>query len=306
MKTTATLSFILLLLFTGGCNHTEKTTTHQVTDSVVQTTNNTPPSQQAYADVNGLHMYYEIHGQGAPLVLIHGGGSTITTSFGKILPFLAKTHQVIAVELQAHGHTSDRNTPESFMQDAKDVNELLNQLNIPKADFFGFSNGGQTAMQLAMLYPEKVNKLIIASAFYKREGTPAAFWQGMAMAQFEDMPQIYKDEFLKIKNDSAALFKMFTKDANRMRTFRGWNDEDIRSIKAPALIVIGDQDIIRPEHAVEMNLLLPQSHLAILPGTHGSYMGEIMSADSTSKIPELFVAMINEFLSQDDSAETKN
>ena len=120
-----------------------------------------------YAGVNGIKMYYELHGTGRPLVLIRGGGSTVTTTFGKILPSLAKTRMVIAVELQAHGHTSDRNAPESFEQDADDVAELLKQLNINGADIFGFSNGGHTAMEVAIRHPERVRRLILASAFYK-------------------------------------------------------------------------------------------------------------------------------------------
>src|SRR5882672_649217 len=98
-------------------------------------------SSGKYAQVNGLKMYYEVHGNGFPLVLIHGGGSTIGTTFGRILPVLAKTHKIIAVEMQAHGHTADINRPLSFKQDADDVAELLKQLHIGKADIFGFSNG---------------------------------------------------------------------------------------------------------------------------------------------------------------------
>src|SRR3982751_5769147 len=112
-----------------------------------------------YAPVNGLKMYYEIHGSGKPLVLIHGGGSTIQTTFGKVLPMFAKHHKVIAVELQAHGHTADRDTPESFEQDADDVAALLRYLKIDKADILGFSNGGSTTMQIAMRHPEFVNKI---------------------------------------------------------------------------------------------------------------------------------------------------
>ncbi len=254
-----------------------------------------------YANVNGLHMYYEIHGSGYPLVLIHGGGSTITTSFGHILPLLAKTHKVIAVELQAHGHTSDRNAPESFQQDADDVAELLRQLNIANADIYGFSNGGNTAMQLAIRHPEKVHKLILASTFYKRDGFVAGFWDGMDKATFNDMPQVYNEAYLKVNNDSAALLNMFKKDSHRMQTFRmqtfkDWSDDDIKSIHASAFIVVGDQDVIRPEHAVKMHELMAHSRLAVLPGTHGSYMGEEITNDPKSKTPEFFVAMINEFL----------
>lgn len=249
-----------------------------------------------YASVNGIKMYYEIHGTGRPMVLIHGGGSTIYTSFGRILPALSRTHQVIAVELQAHGHTSDRDASETFEQDANDVSELLTQLNIPKADILGFSNGGHTAIEMALLHPERVSRLILASAFYKRDGVPASFWEGMTKAVFSDMLQVYKDEYLKITNNPAALLNMFNKDVQRMRLFKDWKIEDIESISAPALIVIGDHDLPRPEHAVEMYRLLPQGRLAILPGTHGSYIGEAASPDPNSKIPELFVAMVEEFL----------
>ncbi|MEQ8416707.1 MAG: alpha/beta hydrolase [Imperialibacter sp.] len=124
--------------------------------------------ESGYSDVNGLKMYYEIHGEGVPLVLIHGGGSTIQTTFGNIIPDLAKNHMLIAVELQAHGHTSDRDAPETFEQDADDVATLLQNLAIDKASFFGFSNGGNTTMQIGIRHPEMVNKLIIASAFFKK------------------------------------------------------------------------------------------------------------------------------------------
>lgn len=249
-----------------------------------------------YANINGIKMYYEIHGTGKPLVLIHGGGSTIKTSFGKIMPILAKTHQVIAVELQAHGHTSDRDAPETFVQDANDVAELLKQLNIPKADIFGFSNGGQTAMQLALDHPGRVNKLIIASAFYKRDAAPAGFWEGFKNPQFSSMPQIYKDEFAKINSDPAALMNMFNKDAHRMFMFKDWSDEELKSIQAPALVVIGDRDLASPEHAAKMARLFPHGRLAILPGGHGEYFGEMYFPDKGSKIPELFAAMLDEFL----------
>src|ERR1700733_14086769 len=94
--------------------------------------------QSGYAPVNGLKLYYEIYGEGQPLVLIHGGGSTIGTSFSRIIPFLAKHHKLIAVELQAHGHTADRATPESFVQDANDIADLLKYLKIPRAKIMGF------------------------------------------------------------------------------------------------------------------------------------------------------------------------
>lgn len=263
---------------------------------IIMTVNTTQAQTTGkYANVNGIKMYYEIHGTGSPLVLIHGGGSTIKTNFNRIMPKLAKTHRVIAVELQAHGHSGDRDAPETFIQDADDVAELLNQLKIPKADFLGFSNGGQTCLELGLRHADKVRKLVIASAFYSRDAAPEAFWKGFEKPDFSHMPQIYKDEYLKIGTQE-GLMNMFNKDAQRMYNFKGWTDEQIRSIQAPALVVIGDQDLATPEHAAKMARLFPHGRLAILPGTHGSYIGEAYNPKPESKIPDLFVAMVNEFL----------
>ena len=175
-----------------------------------------------YAPVNGLKMYYEIHGTGAPLVLIHGGGSTIQTSFSKILPLLARDHKVIAVELQAHGHTNDRNGPESFEQDADDVAALLEYLKISKAHFLGFSNGGNTVMQIAMRHPAIADKLVIVSSFYKRDGMLPGFFEGMQAATLENMPRLLKTYYLQINNDQKALQTMFNKDKERMLHFKDW------------------------------------------------------------------------------------
>lgn len=291
-------SFVIVNLL-SGCGHTnesQKTENISSMDSTHTKEKTISDFKADYANVNGIKMYYEIHGSGQPLVLIHGGGSTINTTFGKLIPILSKTHQVIAVELQAHGRTSDRSTPESFEQDADDVAALLKQLNISNADIFGFSNGGNTTMQIAIRHPEKVRKLIIASAMYKRSGIPAGFWEGMKNAQYTDMPQVYKDAFLKVNNNPAALLNMFNRDVERMQGFKDWKEADIRSIQVPALVVAGDQDVATVEHTVELYRLLPKGRLAILPATHGSFMGEAMTADQNSKVPELFASMVEEFL----------
>jgi len=117
--------------------------------------------KNGYSEVNGLKMYYEIYGQGKPLVLIHGGGSTIQVSFERIIPQLAKHRQIVAMDLQAHGRTNDRDTYLTFKQDADDVAQLLNNLEISKADFLGFSNGGHTLIEIALRHPGIINKLII-------------------------------------------------------------------------------------------------------------------------------------------------
>src|SRR5262249_790546 len=120
-----------------------------------------------YASINGLEMYYEIHGNGKPLVLLHGGGSTIESTYRFILPKFAENHRVIAIELQAHGRTKDIGRPLSFQQDADDVAALLGWLQIEKADIIGFSNGGTTSLQIAIRHPRMVNKLVPVSAAFR-------------------------------------------------------------------------------------------------------------------------------------------
>lgn len=232
--------------------------------------------QSGYSEVNGLKMYYEIHGEGKPLVLIHGGGSTLETSFGKIIPLLAKHRQIIGVELQAHGHTGDRNAHLTFEQDADDVATLLNNLKISKADFLGFSNGAHAAIEIALRHPGLINKLILASGLYQRNATSQEFWEGFDEANLADhLPPVLKDGYLRANNNQAGLQNMFTKDVDRMKVFIGWEDEQLKAIKAPTLLMSGNKDIISPEKAVEMYRLIPDCELAILPGGHGDYLGAI-------------------------------
>lgn len=251
-----------------------------------------------YAEVNGLHMYYEIHGSGFPLVLIHGGGSTIGTSFGRILPALAKTHQVIAVEMQAHGHTADIDRPLSFSQDADDVAALLAKLGIRKADVFGFSNGASTTLQIAIRHPELVNRIVVASTMYKRDGAYPWLWEMMKDPTFAGMPQPYKDAFLQINPDPNALHRMYERDVARMQSFRDVSDADIASIPAPALIIIGDNDVVRPEHAVEMYRKMKHARLAIFPGGHGEYMGELTTLRPGDRGDYPAVKVIETFLNE--------
>jgi len=255
----------------------------------------TVPFTSAHSTVNGILMYYEIYGDGKPLVLIHGGGSTIQTTFGNIIPGLSKNHKVIAVELQAHGRTGDRNTPISFEQDADDVATLLANLGISKADVLGFSNGGNTTMQLAIRHPQLVEQIIVASAFYKRIGMQDGFWEFMKKGTIQDMPQILKDEFLRVTPDSARLQNLFDKCSKRMLEFKDWHDSLLQSIQAATLIVAGDADVAKPEHYVEMYRLIPNCQLMIIPGGHGKFMGEI-SFTGTERNVESFILLVEEFL----------
>ena len=253
-------------------------------------------SFQGYVEVNGLNMYYEIYGEGKPLVLIHGGGSTIQTTFGKAIPLLAKNRKIIAVELQAHGRTGDRNTELSFQQDADDVVTLLKKIGVDKADFLGFSNGGTTTLYIATEYPIVVDKIILASALAKRNGVPQWFWEFMEDAKLDNMPQKLKDAYLDVTPDVKRLRVMHDKDARRMLHFVDIPDEKIRDIEAPTLVLIGDKDVITLEHALELHQLITNSELAIIPGGHGEYIGEVTTLKPDFKETDLVVPLLEKFL----------
>jgi pimeloyl-ACP methyl ester carboxylesterase len=253
--------------------------------------------KNGYSEVNGLKMYYEMYGEGFPLILIHGGGSTIHTTFGRMIPGLAKAHKIIAVEMQAHGHTADIDRSLSFEQDADDIAGLLKDLKIEKANIFGFSNGASTALQFAIRHPEMTGKIIVASTFYKRSGAAGWFWDMMKDPSFESMPQIYKDAFLEINPDAKKLYRMYERDVARMQSFPDISDVQMTSIKAAAMIFAGDRDVVTPEHAVEMHRMLENSRLAIFPGGHGDYIGEIMTPQDPSVISAT-ISMVSKFLKE--------
>jgi len=222
------------------------------------------------APVNGLQMYYEIHGQPGtdrvPLVLLHGGGSTIETSFGKLLPLLSEHRPVIAFEQQGHGRTADVERPFSFEQSAADAVALLRYLKVSKADFFGYSNGGHIALQIALDHPESVRKLILESMMYSREGTDPRFWQGFDHAKLDDMPQELREAYRQTAPHPEHLQGFFEKSVERMRGFKGWTQAQIQSVRAPTLLVLGDRDVVTVQHAAQMQQLLPDGQLAVLPG----------------------------------------
>ncbi len=255
-----------------------------------------------HAPVNGISMYYEIHGSptGVPLVLLHGGGSTIDVTFGRMLPLLARTRRVIAVEEQGHGRTTDRAAPVRFETSADDVAALLRHLGIARADLLGFSNGASVGLQVAIRHPELVRSLVFASAMTRRDGAQPELWQFMAQADFSTMPRPLKDAFLRVNPDTAQLRVMHDKDAERMRNFQDVPAALLGSVRARTLILIGDRDIVTPGHAVELTRLIPGARLIVVPGGHGDYLGEAVMTARESRQPELTAGMIELFL---DAAE---
>lgn len=230
--------------------------------------------QTGYANVNGLRVYYEIHGEAragtVPLVLLHGGGSTLDTSFGRTLPGLARTRRVIAFDQQGHGRTADVDRPFTFEQSADDTAALLTHLRVERADLYGFSNGANIALEVAIRHPALVRKMVLGSGLVSRDGVDPSFWDFMRDAQLANMPLELREEYQRVSPHPEKLQEFHDKSAQRMRDFRDVPVETLRALTAPSLVLVGDRDVPRPEHAVAMYRLLPKSQLAILPGAdHG-------------------------------------
>lgn len=254
------------------------------------------PVEKGYKQVNGIRMYYEIYGSGEPLVLIHGGGSSILFDYKEVISRLENQFRLIGIDLQNHGMSEHRDIPETFEQDARDVAVLLKEINVRKASFWGFSNGGNTVMQLAHLFPEIVEKLVVASAFYKRAGMMDGFFESMMEATLESMPEPLKINFLNLNPDFSKLENMFDKDSKRMQAFEDWSDDVLKGIKSPTLFISGDKDVMKPEHVVEMWRLVEGSQLMILPATHGSYMMADFGGNIDEKLIDFTVSEVKKFL----------
>lgn len=235
---------------------------------------------QGYVPVHGLEMYYEIHGQGQPLVLLHGAFSAIGTSFGKLIPGFAKSRQVIAFELQAHGHTADIDRPLTIEGMADDVAAGLQKLGMDQVDLFGYSMGASVALHTAIRHPELVRKLVLASVTYHLAGVHPGLMDGFGEMKPEMMyGSPWHEEYMRIAPHPENFDILFAKKTQMDRQVQDIPAETIRNIKAPTLIMLGDSDLVRPEHAVEMFRLLgggvfgdtpaglPSSQIAVLPGT---------------------------------------
>jgi pimeloyl-ACP methyl ester carboxylesterase len=231
-----------------------------------------------YASVNGLKMYYQVHGDGAgrPLVLLHGGVSTIELSFGAVLPGLSEGRRVIGAELQGHGRTADIDRDLTAAALAGDVAGLLGYLGVDQADVLGFSLGGEVALQLALDYPDRVGRIVLASVSYAPDGLhadisdPARWATSTRMPTAEDFRQM-REAYYRLSPDPGD-FEALAARAGQAGS-QGWTAAELGRIGAPALLVFGDHDFFRLEHAVELHALIPGAQLAVLPGaTHMDLM----------------------------------
>lgn len=213
-----------------------------------------------------------------PLLLIHGGGSTIETNWGLLVPLVEPTRSVLCVELQGHGRTASGDRPASFEGSADDVAAVLTELRLGPVDVLGFSNGGQVALQLAARHPAAVRRVIAASAPVRRDAMVDGFWDALAGGTFDDLPVPYRDADRAVSRDPDHARRMFELDRELMLGFEDFPDELLASIHAPVLVVGADRDVVRASHFVELASLLPDARLLIVPGTHGDYLGERLAA----------------------------
>lgn len=245
------------------------------------------PYEKGYAPVNGIDMYYEVYGQGSPIVLLHGAYMTIEMNWGQFIPELAKNRKVIAIELQGHGHTplSNRNLSRATL--AHDVEGLLDHLNIERADIVGYSFGGSVAYQFAIQSPERANKLVIISSTYKSSG-----WLPEVTERFKQTkPEFFTNTPLQ------AAYEAVAPDKRNWRAFveqmiasastpYDLGDANIAQISAPVLLIAGDHDGLNKLELIKTYQLLggerstdlgaiPTSQLAIVPGQgHVSLMSQ--------------------------------
>jgi len=241
--------------------------------------------KSGYAPVNGLKLYYELHGTGEPLILLHGGLGSIEM-LAELLPAFSRTRRVIAVDLQGHGRTGDTDRPITCEALGDDIAALIKTLGIAKADVMGYSLGAGTGLQITIRHPEAVRKLVVVSTVFKRDGwypeiLTAMAQLGPAVAEQLKQSPLYQT-YSRIAPNPANWPVLVTKMGDLLRRDFDWG-KDIVAIKAPTLLVFGDADSIRPEHVVEFFELLgggkkdggwdgsgiSNARLAILPGlTH--------------------------------------
>jgi pimeloyl-ACP methyl ester carboxylesterase len=229
-------------------------------------------------NVNGMRMYYEVSGAGDPLVVLHGAYMNIP-SMGAIIPRLARTHRVYAVELQGHGRTTDIDRPITYPNLADDVAALMDSVGLQKADVFGYSMGAQVGLQLAMRHPAKVNKLVAASVAYDLKGWQPAFTEAipqMTVEMISAMP--FAKEYPKLAADPNGFPELARKLIALEKEPMAW-EADLKALKTPVLVIAGDADVTTLEHSValfrllgggvmgDMGKPLAASRLAILPAT---------------------------------------
>lgn len=238
-------------------------------------------------EVNGMQMYYEVSGQGDPLVVLHGAYMNIPT-MGEIIPRLAETHTVYALEFQGHGRTTDIDRPITYPNLADDVAAFMDAVDLPRADVFGYSMGAAAGLQLAIRHPEKVDQLIAASVAYDAGGWQPAFRDFIPLITVDMMVSMpFAEEYKVLAADPDGFPALVAKLIALEKEPMAWEAE-VKALKVPVLIITGDADVVTLEHSVAMFRLmggggmgdmgqpLPASRLAVFPATsHTAVIGQV-------------------------------
>jgi pimeloyl-ACP methyl ester carboxylesterase len=227
-------------------------------------------------EVNGMKMYYEVSGKGEPIVVLHGAHMNIQT-MGEIIPQLAKTHTVYALEFQGHGRTEDIDRPINYENLADDVAAFMDKVGLAKADIFGYSMGAATALQVAIRYPDKVDQLITASAGYDESGFQPAYLAFLPEMTFETFAS-FEEDWRKLAPNPEGFAAFIDKMIALEHVPLHW-EEAVKQLKNPVLLIAGDADVVTLEHVVgmfrllgggvmgDMGTPLPASRFAVLPAS---------------------------------------
>lgn len=230
------------------------------------------PHTTGYADVNGLHLYHEVYGEGPALVLLHGGMLTIDLNFATLIPALARDHTVIAVEQQGHGRTATIDRPLTYPNLASDVVALLDHLGVEQAVVLGHSLGGAVALELAVSHPARVRAVVPMSASVRKDGLhpdladPSTYQTSPIMPTAQDFAD-FSDAYRRLSPHPEKFEEFLAQLGGMDEHFDGWTDEQLAGIGCPVLLVQGDLDFTTVEHAAFMLSAIPGSTLAVLPGT---------------------------------------
>ena len=261
--------------------------------------------QTGYTQIGPLSMYHEIEGEGPPLALLHGAYMNADMMAG-LRAGLTGSRRVITPELQGHGRTADADRPLAYEQLADDTAALLRHLGAAPADVVGFSMGGGTALQLAIRHPDLVRRLVVISAAFRQDGMKPevlALYRTITPAMFAGSPA--EQAYRALAPNPAGFAVLVGKLAALFTTPRDWPEEAIRAIPAPTLVIAGDADVIRPEHAVELFHLRgggavgdfdarPRARLAVLPGTSHLLPPGSGVLDRTTLLLEAIVPFLRE------------
>ncbi|MED5801835.1 alpha/beta fold hydrolase [Gordonia sp. Z-3] len=245
------------------------------------------------------HETYGTPGPRSPLVLVHGGAGTIESHWGAAVPLLSADRAVVGVELQGHGHTRHASRDYTFENSADDIAAVVNSLDLSRVDIMGFSNGGPTVLRFAQRHADLVNRTVVASGFYRRDGFVDGFWDGFDDPAIDSMPSALVDAYRVINPDPADLHRMFDLDVTLMRGFRDWDDAELAALQGPVLYVSGDEDVVLPQHTLRMARATPGGRALIVPAGHGDYLGSVDTGPVDQALTESCLTVIRRFLDDD-------